>query len=117
MRRREFLGLAGGAMIGRPALVRAESPAMPMIGFLSSRSASDSVRMLDGFRKGLVAAGLIEGENVAVTYRWAAGQYDRLPGLAAELVGSPISVLVAVGGEPRKPVVLPVRPAICHRHV
>jgi len=87
-------------MIGRPALVRAESPAMPMIGFLSSRSASDSVRMLDGFRKGLVAAGLIEGENVAVTYRWADGQYDRLPGLAAELVGSPISVLVAVGGEP-----------------
>lgn len=100
MRRRQFLGLAGGAMIAFPAVARAQSAATPLIGFLSSRSASDSERMLAGFHKGLAEAGLIEGENVAVTYRWAEGHYDRLPALAAELVGSPIAVLMAVGGEP-----------------
>jgi putative tryptophan/tyrosine transport system substrate-binding protein len=100
MRRREFLGLLGGAAIVQPVAARAQQSAMPLIGFLSSRSASDSKRMLDGFRKGLAEAGLIEGQNVAVTYRWADGHYDRLSPLALELVGSPIAVLVAVGGEP-----------------
>jgi putative ABC transport system substrate-binding protein len=73
---------------------------MPTIGFLSSRSAADSKRMLDGFHKGLAEAGLVEGRNIAVIYRWAEGHYDRLPRLAVELAGSPIAVLVAVGGEP-----------------
>ena len=100
MRRREFLTLLGGAAIARPRLAHAQQPAMPRIGFLSSRSAGDSTRMLDGFRKGLAEAGLVEGQNIAVTYRWAEGHYDRLIPLAAELIGSPIAVLVAVGGEP-----------------
>jgi putative ABC transport system substrate-binding protein len=100
MRRRQFLGLLGAAAIARPRAVRAQQPAMPTIGFLSSRSAGDSTRMLAGFHKGLAEAGLIEGQNVAVIYRWAEGRYDRLAPLAAELVGSPIAVLVAVGGEP-----------------
>src|SRR5450631_572589 len=100
MRRREFLGLLGGAAIAQPLAAGAQQATTPLIGFLSSRSESDSKRMLDGFRKGLAEAGLIEGQNVAVTYRWAEGRYDRLSALAAELVGSPIAVLVAVGGEP-----------------
>jgi putative tryptophan/tyrosine transport system substrate-binding protein len=100
MRRRDFLGVLGGAAIAHPLAARAQQSAMPVIGFLSSRSASDSTRMMGGFHKGLAEAGLVEGESVAVTYRWAEGYYDRLPALAAELVGSPIAVLVAVGGEP-----------------
>jgi len=100
MRRREFLGLLGGAAIVQPLMVGAQPSTAPLIGFLSSRSESDSKRMLDGFRKGLAEAGFIEGQNVAVTYRWAEGHYDRLSAMAAELVGSPIAVLVAVGGEP-----------------
>jgi putative ABC transport system substrate-binding protein len=105
----------GGAAVAQPLAARAEPSAMPVIGFLSSRSAGDSTRTLDGFHKGLAEAGLVEGESVAVIYRWADGHYDRLPALAAELLGSPIAVLVAVGGEPaaravvaagtRKPVV------------
>jgi len=100
MKRREFLGLLSGAAFAQPLAARAQPSAMPAIGFLSSRSAGDSTRMMDGFHKGLAEAGLVEGESVTVTYRWAEGRYDRLPALAAELVGSPIAVLVAVGGEP-----------------
>jgi putative tryptophan/tyrosine transport system substrate-binding protein len=100
MRRREFLGLLGGVAIAQPLASGAQPSTMPLIGFLSSRSKSDSMRMLDGFRRGLAEVGLIESQNVAVTYRWAEGKYDRLPALAAELLGSPIAVLVAVGGEP-----------------
>ncbi len=104
MRRRDFLGLSlgvlGQAAIAWPLAARAQFAAMPTIGFLSTRSAGDSTRMLKGFVKGLAEAGLTEGQNVAVTYRWADGHYDRLAPLAQELVDSPISVLVAVGGEP-----------------
>lgn len=100
MRRREFLGLLAGGAIAPCRAARAQQSAMPLIGFLSSRTASDSARMLDSFRKGLAEAGLVEGQNVAVIYRWAEGHYDRLASLAAELIGSPIAVLVAVGGEP-----------------
>lgn len=100
MRRRQFLGLLGAAAIVRPPAVHAQQPAMPSIGFLSSRTAGDSGRMLKGFHSGLAEAGLTEGQNVTVTYRWAEGRYDRLAPLAAELVASPIAVLVAVGGEP-----------------
>jgi putative ABC transport system substrate-binding protein len=98
MKRRKFLGLLAGAAIARS--VRAQQQAMPLIGFLSSRSAGDSSRVLDGFHRGLAEAGLTEGRNVAVVYRWADGIYDRLAPLAAELAGSPISILFAVGGEP-----------------
>ena len=71
-----------------------------MIGFLSSRSLNDSRHLVDAFRTGLQANGYIEGQNVSVEYRWAEGQYDRLPALAAELVRSRVAVLVTTGGEP-----------------
>jgi ABC-type uncharacterized transport system substrate-binding protein len=100
MRRRDFFGLLGGTVLAWPMTARAAPSALPLIGFLSSRSANDSTRVLAGFRKGLAEAGLVEGQNVAVEYRWADGHYDRLTALAAELVRSPIAVLVAVGGEP-----------------
>jgi putative tryptophan/tyrosine transport system substrate-binding protein len=100
MRRREFLGLLATAAVAPPHAARAQQSAMPLIGFLSSRSARDSARVLNGFHKGLAEAGLTEGQNVAVMYRWAEGRYDRLSPLAVELAASPISVLFAVGGEP-----------------
>ena len=71
---------------------------MPVIGFLSSRSANDSTRVLATFRQGLAEAGYVEGRNLAVEFRWADGKFDRLPTLAAELVRRHVAVLVAVGG-------------------
>jgi putative tryptophan/tyrosine transport system substrate-binding protein len=107
MRRREFLGLLAGAAIASPCPARAQQSAMPLIGFLSSRSANDSARVLDGFHKGLAEAGLVDGQNVAVVYRWAEGHYDRLSPLAVELVGSPRepAARVAAAAGARTPVV------------
>jgi putative ABC transport system substrate-binding protein len=100
MRRREVIALLGGVAVGWPLAARAQQPAIPLIGFLSSRSLNDSRHLVDAFRTGLQAAGYIEGQNVTVEYRWAEGQYDRLPALAAELIRSRIAVLVTTGGEP-----------------
>ena len=100
MRRREFITLLGGAAVGWPLAAHAQQPAIPLIGFLSSRSLNDSRHLVDAFRTGLQANGFIEGQNVAIEYRWAEGQYDRLPALAAELVRSGVAVLVTTGGEP-----------------
>lgn len=72
----------------------------PVIGFLSSRSATDSAHLVSAFRKGLSENAFVEGQNVDVEYRWAEGRYDRLPAFAAEFVRRPVAVLVAVGGEP-----------------
>jgi putative tryptophan/tyrosine transport system substrate-binding protein len=99
MRRRDFI-LAGGATVAWSLAARAQQPAIPLIGFLSSRSLNDSRHLVDAFRAGLQASGYIEAQNVAVEYRWAEGQYDRLPALAAELVRSRVAVLVTTGGEP-----------------
>ena len=99
MRRREFIMLSAGAATTWPRRASAQ-PALPTIGFLSSRSAADSAALVAAFRRGLGDTGHVEGRNVAVEYRWADGQYDRLPALAAELVRRRVAVLVTAGGEP-----------------
>jgi putative ABC transport system substrate-binding protein len=100
MRRRELIVDAVVAAILCPYTVRAQQNALPTIGFLSSRSPEDSEAQVAGFRQGLAEMGFVEGENLAIEYRWARGDYERLPGLAAELVGKPVRVLATVGGEP-----------------
>jgi putative ABC transport system substrate-binding protein len=100
MRRRNFLGVVGGAVVALPRVARAQQPAIPVIGYLTSRSAGETAALVAAFRKGLAEAGYVEGQNVAVEYRWAEGQYDRLPALAADLVQRGVAVLVTTGGEP-----------------
>jgi putative tryptophan/tyrosine transport system substrate-binding protein len=100
VRRREFVTLLGGAAASWPLGARAQQQAMPVLGFLSSRSPEDTSHLLAAFRNGLAANGYVESQNVTIEYRWALGQYDRLAAMAAELVSRPVAVLVATGGEP-----------------
>lgn len=99
MRRREFIALLSGAAATWPLAVRAQS-GIPVIGFVSSRSPADSAHVVAAFRKGLSEVGYIDGQNLAIEFRWAEGKYDRLPALVADLLIYKINVLVAVGGEP-----------------
>jgi putative ABC transport system substrate-binding protein len=99
MRRREFLGVMGAGLAAWPRAVCAQQ-SLPVIGYLSSRSLDDSAALVAAFRKGLGEAGFIEGQNVAIEYHWAEGQYDRLPEMAADLVRRGVAVLVTTGGEP-----------------
>jgi putative tryptophan/tyrosine transport system substrate-binding protein len=95
MRRRDFVTLAGGAAIAWPLVAHAQQPTMPVIGFLRSTSLAVSTPMVTGFRQGLTAAGFTEGQNVAIEYRYADNQLERLPGLVAELIRLPVAVIVA----------------------
>ena len=98
MRRRQFIKLLGGTATALPLAARAQQAVMPVVGLLSTRSAATDAGILVALRQGLNESGFVEGRNLAIEYRYAEGQIDRLPSLAADLVRRQVTVIVATGG-------------------
>jgi putative ABC transport system substrate-binding protein len=98
MKRRDLLVILGGAAVAWHRTARAQQRAMPVIGFLSLASPGPIAPNLTAFRQGLRDSGYVEGHNVAIEYRWAEGRHDRLPALAADLVGRKVDVIMTSGG-------------------
>src|SRR4029453_8399438 len=97
MRRREFITLLGGAGAAWPLAPRAQQPAMPVVGFLGGADPVGYLPQMEALRLGLRDHGYVEGRTISIEYRWAEGQYDRLPGLAAELVARKVALIITQG--------------------
>jgi putative ABC transport system substrate-binding protein len=102
MRRREFIKVIAGSAVAWPLAARAQQAAMPVVGFMNTLNSADQIAsdLSAAFRQGLKQTGFVEGQNVTVEYRWAEGQYERLPEFATDLVGRKVDVIAATGGEP-----------------
>jgi ABC-type uncharacterized transport system substrate-binding protein len=111
LKRREFITLIGGAVVW-PCAARAQQPTMPVVGFIHILSPENVPHYVPAFREGLRETGFVEGQNVAVEYRWAHNQYDRLPELAADLVRRQVAVIAALGGDPCPQIVKAATPTI-----